>query len=663
MANTVVKIKRTSTAGKVPNTVNLPNAGELAINMTDGILYSTNGSTIFEIGANNTTVKITNSISVGSNVTVNLSTISVGNSSVNTQITSTQVNTDIIQLDVAAYVGTNVSLLESGLYVGNSTVNSFVNSTSVKITNSTSSVTANTGGVYLTNNGKVSLSPLAGGSNVYFIQQNDDNFVFYSTDTSNQPRAVWSIYANSTISNLQIQTRLQPLSGIVANGSLGTSGQVLYSNGSSLYWASPSAGSVDQNAQYTWTNTHTFQANVSFTGNGIGLTTNTGAIYLGGISDANWKIGRNTGVITKWVYTNNTIDVVTANSNLEGFTIGLVNGGSYFETGYLGTYIAGNVTVGNTSSNLTINSTAYTVGTTVVNSSVVNAASHTVGSSFIANSSGVYHTGTVNAATVQVGTSVVANSSRFVIGTAVGLQANGGIGTSGQVLTSNATTVYWSTPTTGTVTSVASGNGLTGGPITSTGTLSVLANNGIIANSTGTFVFGNTGLVVNSTGVHVNSSYIGTLTANNATNLGGVAAASYVQNTDSRTLSGNIVFSGANVTFSGTLASTGRAYMEIASLVDGATITPNFGSDNNFTVTLAGNRTLANPTSPTAGQTGIIFVVQDGTGGRTLAYGSYWKFTNNTAPVLTTTANAVDAIVYTVRTSTSIAAQILYNVG
>lgn len=280
--------------------------------------------------------------------------------------------------------------------------------------------------------------------------------------------------------------------------------------------------------------------------------------------------------------------------------------------------------------------------------------------------------------------------------------ANSSLGTAGQVLTTNSTGVYWSTVGgSGTVTSVATGNGMTGGPITTTGTVSILANTGIVANATGTyvnatyigtltanntnfvgsvsaanvvsnaqlssnlsnyvtttnltnnlanyqttaglsanvatltannanfvkanngivsnssgvFVNGNTGVVVNSTGVFVNATYISTLTANNtnfvgtisaanvvsnaqlssnlsnyqttaglasnvatltsnnstfsygktegalnvnsaltannSTNLGGVAAASYVQNTDSRTLSGNLVFSGANVNFAG----------------------------------------------------------------------------------------------------------------
>ena len=60
---------------------------------------------------------------------------------------------------------------------------------------------------------------------------------------------------------------------------------------------------------------------------------------------------------------------------------------------------------------------------------------------------------------------------------------------------------------TGTVTSVDTGNGLTGGPITGSGTISVKANNGITANASGLFVTQGTGLVVNSSGVHVNTAY------------------------------------------------------------------------------------------------------------------------------------------------------------
>lgn len=52
-----IYIKRTSVSGRTPNTSNL-STGELALNMTDGIMYSSNGSNIFEIGANVTSLSI-----------------------------------------------------------------------------------------------------------------------------------------------------------------------------------------------------------------------------------------------------------------------------------------------------------------------------------------------------------------------------------------------------------------------------------------------------------------------------------------------------------------------------------------------------------------------------------------------------------------------------
>jgi hypothetical protein len=92
----------------------------------------------------------------------------------------------------------------------------------------------------------------------------------------------------------------------------------------------------------------------------------------------------------------------------------------------------------------------------------------------------------------------------------------------------------------------------------------------------------------------------------------------------------------------------------ISALTDGATITPDFAVANNYSVTLGGNRTLANPTNLTAGQSGSIFITQDGTGSRTLAYGSQYDFIGGTAPTLSTAASAVDRIDYIVRSSTSI---------
>ena len=97
----------------------------------------------------------------------------------------------------------------------------------------------------------------------------------------------------------------------------------------------------------------------------------------------------------------------------------------------------------------------------------------------------------------------------------------------------------------------------------------------------------------------------------------------------------------------------------VVALTDGATITPDFAAGNNFSVTLGGSRTLANPTNLTAGQSGVIVVTQDGTGGRTLAFGSNWKFPGGTAPTLTTTAAAVDVIAYYVESASRITARVV----
>jgi len=101
----------------------------------------------------------------------------------------------------------------------------------------------------------------------------------------------------------------------------------------------------------------------------------------------------------------------------------------------------------------------------------------------------------------------------------------------------------------------------------------------------------------------------------------------------------------------------------VVALTDGATITPNFNDSNNYSLTIGGNRTLANPTNITAGQSGVIVITQDGTGSRTLAYGSYWDFSGGTAPTLTTAASAVDVLVYYVNSTTSITASLISNIS
>ena len=95
---------------------------------------------------------------------------------------------------------------------------------------------------------------------------------------------------------------------------------------------------------------------------------------------------------------------------------------------------------------------------------------------------------------------------------------------------------------------------------------------------------------------------------------------------------------------------------EITALTSATTITPDFADSNHFSVTLAHNATFANPSNDTAGQSGSIFITQDGTGSRTASWGTDWEFAGGTAPTLTTTAAAVDRIDYIIKSGTSIQA-------
>ena len=91
----------------------------------------------------------------------------------------------------------------------------------------------------------------------------------------------------------------------------------------------------------------------------------------------------------------------------------------------------------------------------------------------------------------------------------------------------------------------------------------------------------------------------------------------------------------------------------VSALSDGSTITVNFTSGIHHSVTLGGNRTFGNPSNDAnaVGQSGSIFITQDGTGSRTASFHSDYKFAGGTAPTLSTAANAVDRLDYVIKAS------------
>ena len=109
------------------------------------------------------------------------------------------------------------------------------------------------------------------------------------------------------------------------------------------------------------------------------------------------------------------------------------------------------------------------------------------------------------------------------------------------------------------------------------------------------------------------------------------------------------------------VGSNARTYSPIVTVTDAACISVNMALGNNFLVTLAGNRTLKKPVNCTVGQGGNIYLVQDGTGSRTLGYNTAWQFVSATVPSLSTGAADVDMLVYNARSSATIDTVLLKN--
>ena len=88
------------------------------------------------------------------------------------------------------------------------------------------------------------------------------------------------------------------------------------------------------------------------------------------------------------------------------------------------------------------------------------------------------------------------------------------------------------------------------------------------------------------------------------------------------------------------------AYIPEQTLTDGANIDWDLQAKPVAKVTLGGNRTLNNATNGVTGQFVSLLVIQDGTGSRTLSFGSNYEFASDTAPTLTTTASLGDFFVF-----------------
>lgn len=134
---------------------------------------------------------------------------------------------------------------------------------------------------------------------------------------------------------------------------------------------------------------------------------------------------------------------------------------------------------------------------------------------------------------------------------------------------------------------------------------------------------------------HIPTSYL----TSNSLSAALTTAAQYRNNTAGKILVTDMVWSAA-----GSVA---------LSWTSGGTTAVDLSTGINFTVTTAtGNSTLGAPTNAKTGQSGFIYITQDGVTPRTLAFNAAWVFDGGTDPALTASAGAKDILYYTVISST-----------
>ena len=130
---------------------------------------------------------------------------------------------------------------------------------------------------------------------------------------------------------------------------------------------------------------------------------------------------------------------------------------------------------------------------------------------------------------------------------------------------------------------------------------------------------------------------------------GGAGIATTAGSTDTVTVAVDSTVARLNAANTWAAAQQGRTYT--ASISGSTTLDFTY---QNFILTFTGNVTLANPSTEAAGQSGVITIIQDGTGSRTISLGTDYEQPGGSAITISTSGNAVDILPYFVKASGSI---------
>ena len=426
------QIKRTTTSGLLPNTTNSGNtsyiaAGELAINLTDEKMVSSNGSATFEIGANLTNLSVANQITV-------IEKLQIGDHGV--------AGFDFGALALVEADGNKNSYLQ--FVMQNANTGEFVSSDFVAVSDDGDDTTnyADFGingsnyagpeytlsgphdGYLYTSNGHLLLGSIAAKDIIFHSAGANTEHELARISTSGQLR-IGNTTANTlispefiiasnleirdtatintisiTIGNSSINTIISDdeldLGGwIIANGSVGTAGQVLKSGGigANVYWGAAATGGTGTPGG---TDTQVQFNDGDAFGGDAGLTYNktTDALSVAGSVLIGANVIANTSAL---LIGNSSVNTIITSTTFNGNTItaNAVNFGT------------ANVTALNVGANVSANATTLFVGNSSVNT-------------------------TISSATIKLGGNLIANGSN---------------GVAGYVLTtSNTGNVYWYSP-------------------------------------------------------------------------------------------------------------------------------------------------------------------------------------------------------------------------
>jgi hypothetical protein len=297
-------------------------------------------------------------------------------------------------------------------------------------------------------------------------------------------------------------------------------------------------------------------------------------------------------------------------------------------------------------------------GTGTTSTTFANLTTNVTGTLPIANGG----TNAITASAAFNGLSPLTTAGDTLYGGTSGAGTRLAIGTAGQVLTVNtgATAPQWSTPTTGTVTSVAALTlGTTGTDLSST--VATGTTTPVITLNVPTASASNRGALSSADWTTFNGKGTGTVTSASVVSANGFAGTvATATTTPAITISTSItgVLKGNATAISAATAGTdfvapatataftAQQYFSTATLTDGATISWAVGAAQVATVTIAGNRTFGAPTGLVNGGFYSLCVIQDATGSRTITWNAVFDWAGGTAPTLSTAANAKDFFVF-----------------